>query len=424
MPDKKVIIACYGFPPRPGIGGRRWAKFAKHLALNGWQIHVIQAKYKGKLISSWEEDVQHPAIKRHPLPINYPLENSGKQSQSLWQKIRFRFLKTYYELIQNKRIYDTTFLWEEQYNEKLSELITQEKITNVIVTGAPFYIMYYAAKLKSKRFKDLNLVCDFRDPWLGSVHYGINALSGTRLIQEHEFFNLVFEQSNYLLSAHPNTILEMFGTLGHQSNPFAQKCFEFPHAYDIDDISPFLSPVNSRNTKIKLIYAGTIYFDTDSTLHKLSDTLNKLKLQFPELYEKIQIDFYTDQHEKKEIFICHNNVVFFHQSIGKEIFKVINESNAILLILANHNKNARTTKFFEFIPFRKPYIVLGAKGKTSEFVETHNLGIYIQEDMFSDALITTIQQLSSGSFNFNNKFEIANYSYESQTKRLIDLLNQ
>ena len=38
---KHVLLISYSYPPYPGIGGRRWAKFSKYLSRLGFVIHVI-----------------------------------------------------------------------------------------------------------------------------------------------------------------------------------------------------------------------------------------------------------------------------------------------------------------------------------------------------------------------------------------------
>ena len=69
-----LIIVCYNFPPFPGIGGRRWAKFAKFLARKGHTVHVISARpYPGQSPSAWTDEVEREAnIVRHYLPPLYP----------------------------------------------------------------------------------------------------------------------------------------------------------------------------------------------------------------------------------------------------------------------------------------------------------------------------------------------------------------
>ena len=72
MKSKRVIILCYGFPPNTGIGGRRWAKFAKYLAKKSWQVEVVCKKNTSAKISTWENDVAQENIRRHFIKSNYP----------------------------------------------------------------------------------------------------------------------------------------------------------------------------------------------------------------------------------------------------------------------------------------------------------------------------------------------------------------
>jgi len=69
---KKVAIVCYSFPPFPGVGGRRWAKFAKFLAMDGYEVYAIGAKNIFTEKSEWTKDVDHPGIHYISLPLMYP----------------------------------------------------------------------------------------------------------------------------------------------------------------------------------------------------------------------------------------------------------------------------------------------------------------------------------------------------------------
>ena len=61
------------FPPSPGIGGRRWVKFAKYLIRDNYDIRVISAKSKFKnSLSNWNSDLQEIKHLVDYIPSGYP----------------------------------------------------------------------------------------------------------------------------------------------------------------------------------------------------------------------------------------------------------------------------------------------------------------------------------------------------------------
>ena len=70
--NKKVLIVCYSFPPYPGIGGRRWAKFAKYLYRNGYNVNVISSKNKADENSQWKTDIEEYSNNIDYIESNYP----------------------------------------------------------------------------------------------------------------------------------------------------------------------------------------------------------------------------------------------------------------------------------------------------------------------------------------------------------------
>ena len=67
--EKNILLVCFSFPPFPGIGGRRWAKFAKYLSKQNVNVHVLAAKNEPGTISEWDHDVKSEKIKIHQIPL-------------------------------------------------------------------------------------------------------------------------------------------------------------------------------------------------------------------------------------------------------------------------------------------------------------------------------------------------------------------
>ncbi|MCB0793795.1 MAG: hypothetical protein KDB88_03585, partial [Flavobacteriales bacterium] len=90
-PRAPVLLIAHTFPPYRGIGGRRWAKFAKAMARKGHPVHVIHSEGPEELKGSlWTTDIEQEGIHLHLLPQRYPTVLFKRPLNSLWEKIAYR----------------------------------------------------------------------------------------------------------------------------------------------------------------------------------------------------------------------------------------------------------------------------------------------------------------------------------------------
>ncbi|MFT4778436.1 MAG: hypothetical protein ACI80P_000409 [Flavobacteriales bacterium] len=372
---KKVLLACFDFPPNAGIGGRRWAKFAKGLANQGVEVYVIKAApIKGQEQSGWSEDILHDLIHVHELPRTYPsIVSHGPKN--VVDKVRYKLEISKLQRQEPGTIYDIAIGWERKFLAKAEALIEKEGIINIIATGAPFNILYYAALLKSQN-RELNLIVDYRDPWLTAQNYGMKDLSRERMEAETAKQELVFRHANWVVCPNKFLLTEIRNTA--ISKPKAQFT-ALPHFFDPDDLAAYLLPISPKN-EIKIVYGGSIYLGIEDHLMNFAESLKMLKTKNITLYNRLNIQFYTPQTDFAKVFKEVDDIVEFSQPIGKDFFKQLNEASAAIVMLASHNKNYLTTKFFEYLPFRKPLLFLGVTGYTSEFIEENKLGLILTSD--------------------------------------------
>lgn len=411
-----ILLVNFGFPPNDGIGGRRWAKLSKFLAKKGYEVHVIMAeKYTAK-DSPWTKDVNHSNIKIAQLPLNYP--NVFNEVHGVVDKIKAKFLRTWYSLVQDKRIYDKAFLWEEQYLKAATELIQKHQIKNVIVTGAPFYLFYYTTKL-FKQFPDLHFIADYRDPWLGAANYGMEVLSPEKFQKEVEYQNEVAKYASYITAPNDFMLADIKKEVTVASNV---KYVAIPHSYDEQDISGY-STFNIQHSKITFVYGGALYTGIEKTLKSLKLFLDELKNNNRSLYDKVLFKIYAPETHFKSWFTEHKEAVSIQAPIGNNIFNELQNAHFTLLFLAEHNKNYQTTKFFEYMGFRKPFVLLGVKGYVSEFLEKNKLGV-----CFSDQELNKLSELISDPdrvyASFNSTYDVSQHSLDRVGEGLIKLLKQ
>ena len=408
---QNTLLICFDFPPNEGIGGRRWAKLAKGLAKLNTVVHVIKADPKKKNSTSpWTAEVEDENIHIHSLPRTYP-EVVSDPGNGLLDKINYRIQRYLLKQKTKGTIYDVAIEWDKLLIPKALEVIDRENIANLIVTGAPFNLFPYAAEIKAQR-PELKLLLDYRDPWLLAVNYGIPGLTYPRFLEEK------FKQHKALAAADfitcPNEfMLEEIKS----SDDFRKIKGEYkviPHFYDQDDINQYLVQSKPSPEKIKLVYGGTLYMGLEPWFKKLCEALDQVKASRPELYNRLQIDLFSKDLQFATWFENHQEVIHLQTPIGKELFTKITEANACFIFLAHHNKDYRTTKFFEILPFGKPLVYLGEKGFVSEFIEEKELGWVLHQPEID--FIQVLQELENDTFQASNQFDYKEFSLDKTSE--------
>ncbi|MFM7235025.1 MAG: hypothetical protein ACKOZM_10590, partial [Flavobacteriales bacterium] len=155
------LLINYDFPPNPGIGGRRWAKLAKALALEGHHIFVIKAEHPGGINTSpWTSDTKHPNIHIYDAERVYPKSLSHPE-KTLVARAQYKFHHWLLKLKQEGTIYDQSIGWEKNLIPIANQIISANAIDVIIATGAPWNLLVYAAKLK-EQFPKCKLLTDYR----------------------------------------------------------------------------------------------------------------------------------------------------------------------------------------------------------------------------------------------------------------------
>lgn len=376
MTDSKnnILIICWDFPPKRAIGGRRWAKFAKYLLKLDYNISVISNWPKNKQTIQWIDAESYSKIKAYNCKENILVRWLNDYS-SIVKTIKLRVAKNLLKFLFKGTIYDRAVGVENRMLHVMEKVVTNDRIGTIIVTGAPFNLFYYAAELK-KKHRDLKLICDYRDPWTEAQNYGMKQLSKGRKEFELHKQNIVFENADIITAPNGFLLNEIKNTYSGTSSKIA-KFIELQHAFDPDDVVKFKS--GTKHSKaINLTYGGALYIGCEPYLQLLNESIDYLKRIQSEALVKVNI--YTNDIAKKNVFKRNEDCVHVNHSIGDGIFEEINGSDFILIILAEHNKNYVTSKFYEFLPYKKPYIYIGPMGYVSEKIENEKLGFVLRNE--------------------------------------------
>lgn len=406
----KVLLACFDFPPNEGIGGRRWAKFAKALANKGIEVHVIKAN-PATTGSGWQGDIDHDNIHVHSLPRAYP-RSISHPSGSILGKIRYRLALRKLQRECKGTIYDVAHGFEDSFRQKALQLIDTHDIKHVIATGAPFNLIYFAAKLK--KFRDVKLLVDYRDPWITAQNYGMANLEAARMAEEKRKQDYVFEHADVVTC--PNEfLLKEIEDSTDQPDVARASFAALPHFFDQEDLSRYIGETE-KNLGLRLVYGGALYLGLQQYLSPFADWLNQLESEDKSLDDQLNIDMYTPHQDQVGALANHVNT---HAPIGKAFMEELAKSSGAFIFLADHNKDFLTTKFFELIPFRKPIFFVGAQGHASEFIRENKLGKVIDS---YDSLHSALSGLQAGTLDFNENYDIAGHELAQVGDQLISLL--
>jgi len=406
--SEHVLLICYSFPPYSGVGGRRWAKFAKYLTRSGFTVHVICAESRSGERSLWDMDVNdNPGIIRYPLPALYPRILQIRPS-TLMQKLGYALWTRILPLFSRGTIYDKALFWKSRLLRKARAIIREKNIRNVIVTGAPFNLTYFTSILKLQD-PSLKIITDLRDPWTWGSAYGYGSLSDRRKKFETEKEAQVMALSDYITVP----VQAMADHLKRLYPALASKIILLPHAFDEEEVRAYEKRPDKR---LRLVFFGSIYDHLETYMQDLCEVLDKNR-------EMVRLDFYADSDKYSEIVSAYKleGTVNYHSPLnGKELFRRFAEYDYVLLIYPDYATNYLTTKFFEIIESRTPILYIGNHGYTAEFITQNKIGIYLPPAEIKKGIQKLIENKKMEDYNYS--YDNSGFSFSSVCGQLIGLL--
>lgn len=397
---KKVLIIAYTFPPASGVGGRRWAKFAKYLQQIGHDVQVIAAKSDlQEKESSWIADSEKLINK--PLFINSGYHQYlGIKPRTVFHKIKYRWAKFITEFQVKGNYYDKSVFWKTNLLPVVESYI-KNGYNNIIVTGAPFRVTYDLCSVKEK-FKDINYIVDFRDPWVGNdTSYGFYSLSKKRQNYERHIQEIVVNSADHVISVNEQMTAEFNRLYGNTNNNLT-----INNGFDWVDIksADFTAP---QNNKLRLILCGTLYSKAIHIFEVFIGVLNKLKIENPEYYCLLKIDFYGDVPNTFYNLTKDMDAIKFNGFISlTQVYSQIGQSHACMLFMTDDMNHTLSTKFYEYIALQKTILVFTKKGKTGEFVKDNGLGYMLTPDNMYQEFIKIISDFQKNELLKNPNFNL------------------
>lgn len=411
MPEIRIAIVCFDFPPNAGIGGRRWAKFAKGLIQAGLtSVDIIKAEPAKQFDQSgWTSDTKDTKLQIHSIPRKYPrIISHGPKN--LVEKLIYRLHKMKLDLTEKGTIYDRSIGWQPSLLGLLGKIHHQQAITHLIATGAPFNVLYYCAQFKAQHH-NITFLVDYRDPWIEAKNYGMTDISDARKREEIRKESFVLQQADIV-----TTPLPSFTKLLKRKNKHRASCtfYDLEHFFDPDDLGLYKAADQTNSgDALSIVYAGALYMGIEKYLKLLPDALSRLPAE-----QKQKFEFLFFSPDKNPA--CFEGTPLsgsVKPPIGKRVYHHLKRANAIILLLPDHMPDSRTTKFYEVLAFQKPILYLGPKGEIASFIESQNLGVAASR---SEEIVDFLVRLSQGNLHLNS-VDIKKHSLRNRTAELISL---
>lgn len=401
MSGNKILIVTFTFPPYSGIGGRRWAKFAKYLQKAGNEVEVIAAKSTFDKNSPWQRDIGTLKVSYHD--SGYP-KYLGIRPKTIIQKLFYRLSLVYVKIAAKGNYYDKSALWGDGIRKAVNKKI-KNGIDKVYVTCAPFHLAYHLIPLV-KKHSNINWVVDFRDPWTNNrTAYGFESLSHKRQQFEIQAEKLVVESYDEVISvAEPMT--DYFRTL-KPNNP--QKFKTIFNGFDPED---FPAKGNSQESyKLKFVFAGNLYDKAIPSFKLFSKAVNDLEVLSPNLFSKLQFTFIGVEPNKLNS-LNHPSLEVLPYLPFEKVRDYLFKADVGMLFLTPDIDWSFSTKFTDYLGAKlKILVVSETESETGNYCIENKLGFsYFSNCEFT--MIDIINHLTS----YKPKNETFNYSRFSVDK--------
>lgn len=431
MPDKKILIITYYWPPSGGSGVQRWLKMVKYLPQFGWSPIVFTPENPALVQqdSSLLKDVlPGTEIIRFPIwePYDFFFRLSSffkkhdrkvKPSQLSMQKGRSVFQQMANWIRGNFFIPDPKIFWVRPSVKFLAEYVIQNNIQVVVTTGPPHSMHLIGYRLK-KRNPSIKWIADFRDPW--SEWPFLDTFNITKLVRG---FHKRLERK---VLATADTVVTI--------TPFYQRRFEklsgrnvalVTNGFDEDDFSAIQYRVPD---KFFIRHVGIVYQMANPDL--LIEVLIRLSENIPGFRSDCVVEFlgevngiFRETFRKSSIA----EMVVFRQPVPhKELFDIYGSTCVLHLNLDGyqHAEGLMPGKLFEYLATGLPILGVGPPdGDTGRILTESNAGRLFDLASVSDyaAALSSLYDSWKRGENLRNPVNAKQFSRRKLTEKFVEL---
>ena len=374
---ENVLIISYFFPPCNLTASQRAFNWAKYLKEFGYNPIVITRKWDQPISVATDLGVSSLNMNSTDIKNEKYRVIHMPYKASIKDKIYINFPKSkvlrktlsFIELIVQN--YTIKFLPYVNIFNKSIDLINQENIKKVIITGTPFPCFHFGFLLK-KEFKNIKWIADYRDDW-----------TTTELVLNRSLWNkLIFKmdqksEKKWIKTANAITSVSQF-YVNKISNYNNVNGYELINGFD-EEVEN-LPKKKLKTNKFVITYNGSLY---DS--QKIEPVLEVIKELIITYKNKIDIllnfpglafDPEQSKRVKKIFFDLKENIIITQRLERKKVLKIQQESHLLLMISHENIKGIPSSKLYEYIGLKKPILLYpNDKDIIEKTLNKTNLGI-------------------------------------------------
>lgn len=376
MPNKKILVIAYYFPPLGGAGVQRVLKFVKYLPEFGWEPVVLTVKEISYLardgtlleeLSPGRKVVRTGSFDPHRIIYLvkrfFGVKNQASQNRQLAQPFsKLRFLKWLF-------IPDSKIGWFPLALWKGLSLIRERKIDLIFSSSPPVtahLIGYWLSRMTKKP-----LVLDFRDPW--------NLSADTYPAALHKKLNQVLERK-VLRQAKGIVAVNQFLADELRTKSLAKETEIITNGFDSADFEKL--EVHS-SSKFEIVYSGTFnrLNDPRPFLRAFSELVSQNQ-EFAEqsIFTRVGLVLDWDWTSLLREYKLGGNVNSVGYLPHRQSLEYLLKA-ALLLVTTTGQRGAElisTGKIYEYLAARRPILaIVPEKGAAAKLIREHQAGVVV-----------------------------------------------
>ncbi len=423
MGNSQLLVVSFVFPPFPGVGGRRWAKFSKYLAKKEIKVHVVHSKNPYPKKSTYLLDIVNSNIVTYPLNPRFP----NYAPISFFDKIKTRIVTKYIQFYTKGNFYDRSLFWKKYFENEIPQIIEKNKIETVIISGGPFHYFIYGLQLQ-KKYPNIKFYFEYRDPWADfNVGYDDPRVGkGARYEYEKQLeISFLKEAKNVICVS--DFQKQLLVQKDKQIN--SDKIIVIPNGFDKDDFAGYNKfAENTEKDVLKIIHVGTLNYEKADlfipflkAVTEFNSTENKLKVkvEFIGPVNSELMQFLDENKNSSEFIKVYGELSHF------EANKKLMEADIALWFKYDRSPGDFATKYFEYIYLRKFIWVFSKDGEATQFIENNKIGkAFTDKKVLESNVLETLSQYEVQKPLFHKEFDSEKFSIENITEKIISIVKK